>query len=404
MKWVIIEGSDNIGKSTLIKKLSKELNIQDIDHFGAPISKIKEEQINEQKSIAQSYIDCVLFPSQHSRVILNDRSIFGELVYSFYRDYYPDYYSQFIEKLKSKPDIECLFIVIYANNYTYQKFNIPNKKEFKNYENSDQSAFISMKFIDEITKLKYGKIVVVNSNNFESLDARNKLITEHVKCFIKGYKYIIGQTNNYSNIPYNIEHRFYHSNIGFLSSSHKKCMMYEKQVCVLGEMHKTSSPFGKTYNKPTDGYGAYKNVKYIFVGEAPGHKGCGKLGIPFYDDMSGNIFQQALYDNNISQFEIYVTNIIKCCPRDNELGTYSGLSMALSLECVKNIKQELDHILKSNEIKTIYAVGAIPHKILSVLYKDGGINIKKLYHPAYYGRMGIKEKYSKYIHDELLEK
>lgn len=411
MKWIIIEGCDNIGKSTFIAtELSKYLETKArynvmINHIGGPKTNNPKE---EMKELAYTYVNQIDYLAD-DRLIVNDRSIFGELVYSMYRHYQPDY-MQDIVKLISVHNIEVLFILIYADKDTYKKFDIPNKKETKDYESHDQSRLISSKFIEEIHKLALGRVVVINSNNYDSLNQRNKYMLKHIDAFLSNKKYEFKRDDSYRNIPFNNKQRFFANHIddyGFAPQSNvniQECVMYRDLDCEIGLEHKRTSNYGIIQNIPTNGFGALTNVKYVFVGEVPGQKGCGTLGIPFYGDVSGNLFMSALYENNISLFNCYITNAIKCCPENNDLKSYYKVRNAKELECVKKLKLELDDILKTNRLNTIYAVGNTAFEVLSILYKfRQDIKIKKIYHPAYYVRMGNSNKYHEYLHTQLME-
>lgn len=414
MKWIIIEGPDNVGKSTFIaNELSKYLATKDyyttvIDHIGGPKTNNPKE---EMKKLAYDYIKHMtpinLFTN--NSVLVNDRSIFGELVYSMYRHYQPDYMKDIV-KLISAHNIEVLFVLIYADKDTYKKFDIPNKKEVKEYESNDQSRLISSKFIEEIHKLALGRVVVINSNNYDSLNQRNLYLLKHIDAFLSNKKYEFKCDDSYKNIPFNNKQRFFANHIdsyGFVPQSDvnvQECVMYHDLDCELGLEHKRTSDYGVAQNIPTNGFGSLTGVKYVFVGEAPAQKGCGTLGIPFYGDVSGNLFMSALYENNISLFNCYITNAIKCCPENNDLKSYYKVRNAKELECVNKLKSELDAILIPNRLSTLYAVGSTAFEVLSILYRfRQDIKIKKIYHPAYYVRMGNLNKYHAYLHTQLME-
>lgn len=74
------------------------------------------------------------------------------------------------------------------------------------------------------------------------------------------------------------------------------------------------------YGLPTWGYGD-KNSRVIFVGEAPGKFGCGRTGIAFDGDRSGDLFQDCLVSIGSSLESVYTTNIVKCCPPGNRTPT-----------------------------------------------------------------------------------
>jgi len=75
------------------------------------------------------------------------------------------------------------------------------------------------------------------------------------------------------------------------------------------------------YGKPTFGFGN-PNSPIFFIGEAPGKYGCGTTGIPFTRDRSGEYFQRVLREElGLNFSDIWITNIVKCCPLDNRTPT-----------------------------------------------------------------------------------
>jgi uracil-DNA glycosylase family 4 len=69
-------------------------------------------------------------------------------------------------------------------------------------------------------------------------------------------------------------------------------------------------------NRITWGYGPI-NSSLVFVGEAPGMHGCDITGIPFTLDKSGEYFQSMLTSVGWTKEDVYVTNLVKCCPAGN---------------------------------------------------------------------------------------
>ena len=63
------------------------------------------------------------------------------------------------------------------------------------------------------------------------------------------------------------------------------------------------------------------NSKIMFVGEAPGRFGAGTTGIPFTKDRSGVFFIKLLGVAGFKQDDVYVTNVVKCCPENNRTPT-----------------------------------------------------------------------------------
>lgn len=92
------------------------------------------------------------------------------------------------------------------------------------------------------------------------------------------------------------------------------------------------------YGKPTFGFGN-PNSPIFFIGEAPGKYGCGTTGIPFTRDRSGEYFKRILREElGLTHADIWITNIVKCCPLDNRTPTdderfncYPYLALELSI-------------------------------------------------------------------------
>lgn len=66
----------------------------------------------------------------------------------------------------------------------------------------------------------------------------------------------------------------------------------------------------------TYGYGNIKSST-MWIGEAPGQDGCDITGIPFTKDRSGEFFQSMLNIVGWNKDQVYVTNMVKCCPKFN---------------------------------------------------------------------------------------
>lgn len=381
---ICVEGSDNIGKTRLVDMIQKRKNIiVEASHFGAPITK---NPYKEQKKLAYDtveYIEHQAISYEDSRLlILHDRSIFGELIYSQFRKYEPDYFHDIVKKLNNIKHLRTLLIILYADKYTYKKFGIACKDEQHEYESMSLSKTISIDFINKSHQLDL-KILTINSNNYNSLENRNAAIIKYVNSILTEQPMKFHTANDYRNTPFNMDNLLLGEKDWTCAY---KCQSYKNGTCALGLQHKTSI-VGEQYDTPTYAIGTINphNIQYIFVGEAPGRNGCGKTGIPFYDDPSGNLFNQALWECNINLFNCYITNTIKCCLENNDLGIYQNLNNRLQLECVKNLKYEL---LMNAKTKPI-AIGRVAHDTLSAL----GFHSILLHHPAYFLRIGRPEHF-----------
>ncbi|WP_048164657.1 uracil-DNA glycosylase family protein [Palaeococcus pacificus] len=116
--------------------------------------------------------------------------------------------------------------------------------------------------------------------------------------------------------------------------------------------------------------------KVVLVGEAPGRKGCGLMGICFYRDASGMLLRRALFSLGINPDFLYITNVVKCNPPGNKLKGFDERELSL-------LKKELE-ILKP---KALFAIGRTAEKALKKL----GFDSMYLKHPAWYVRRGVRE-------------
>ena len=107
------------------------------------------------------------------------------------------------------------------------------------------------------------------------------------------------------------------------------------------------------------GYGDV-HAKTMFVGLCPGRNGADLTGIPFTRDSSGRIFQAIMRELGFLVGEClekplinnaYVTNVVKCCPRDgfgrNRTPTQDEISA-----CSKYLQLEID-LIRPNFIVTL---------------------------------------------------
>ena len=95
------------------------------------------------------------------------------------------------------------------------------------------------------------------------------------------------------------------------------------------------------------GYGD-PSAPIIFIGEAPGHHGADRTGVPFSGDKSGRALQRMLITLGLSadpqpsdrpQLRCFVTNIVRCCPPANRTPT-----LREQANCAPFLAAELDAI------------------------------------------------------------
>ena len=81
MKIVIIEGTDNIGKDTIISKLLEDYNVATVIHCSSPKSKDPIQAAKEQDRLFNNQILNVITNKYNSDVVIFNRSFIGEYVY-----------------------------------------------------------------------------------------------------------------------------------------------------------------------------------------------------------------------------------------------------------------------------------------------------------------------------------
>lgn len=102
MKLIIIEGTDNTGKDTLISKLLEKFPTVTLIHCGKPYS--KKYSSKEQDELFNVYINNILNGSyDNTHAIIMNRSHIGEYVYGvLYRNRIVDEVGNMIIKLNKK--------------------------------------------------------------------------------------------------------------------------------------------------------------------------------------------------------------------------------------------------------------------------------------------------------------
>ena len=389
MKRVIIcEGPDNCGKTTLCELLKQEFAEMQptVVHCGPP-------QTNDPLKFQVSYLKTTIRSfEENSGLEIWDRSVIGECVYGpLYRqnEYDHETYERNLMHEMQTVESRIFSIVMYTNGGVYKQMNIKAKKdEEKLYQKMVQAPKIAIRFVDVFTKLGLKHTLYINCENYESFDIRNRYIMKRVRAWLHHKPYEHLMTNDFTHTFFNNGQMMWKRGIGFMKWRYE-CSTYDDKECALGCNHAIKSEFGRAVNRPTGACGAIDTAKYIFVGEAPGHDGCGKLGIPFYDDRSGNLMQTTLDRLGIHPTHYYMTNIVHCTPERNDLLKYVDNQTRRSLECVTALKAELLRIIDKNPTVKIIALGKVAGYELSRF----GMEHSTVYHPAYYLRMGISDEF-----------
>jgi len=267
-KAIIIEGPDNLGKTTLAAFLKEALVDESpvITHSGPPKGN------GEDALKAQCHVLEVTMKSFHDGLGLEtwDRSVIGECVYGpLYRQYNHDYYWVKLKELLGRVPHRLFTIVLYTNGEVYRRFRIQPKDDEKvPYQTVGEAPKIAIKFVDVVTKLDLKHTLFINCANYASFDERNKYILKRVKAWLKKVPYEHLRTDTYAHTFFNAENMIWKEGVGFLKWQYE-CDDYVGEFCQLGKDHKENSDFGKIRKAPTTACGAIQNVKCILVGEAP---------------------------------------------------------------------------------------------------------------------------------------
>lgn len=391
-KAIILEGPDNLGKTSLAKYLQNEFRgAHDlaITHSGPPPKGSGLDalawSLKYLKHIAQDF-------RSGDGIEIWDRSIIGECVYGpMYREYDHDKYWQALKQELLSMGGRLFNVVLYTNGDVYKTMNINRKFDEKEvYQTMGEAPKIAVRFVDTFTALGMKHTLYINCENYGSFDIRNRYIMKRVRAWLSLHPYEHLMTGDFTHTFFNNGQMLWKSGVGFMKWRYE-CNAYLNKDCILGCDHAQGSVYGKMVNRPTGACGASNNVRFIFVGEAPGQNGCGTLGIPFYDDRSGNLLQTTLDRLGIHPTQYYMTNVVKCCPLDNKLGDYVDNQSRRKLECVTALKTELLRIITKNPTAKLVALGKVAGYEMSQM--ELGLPHAVVYHPAYYLRMGLSDEF-----------
>lgn len=399
---VIIEGADNLGKTTLCRELVDAIpKLKRVRHSGPPTVK-GAAALREQLQTLKAEVGRIFDKDSDDEMEVWDRSIIGEAVYGpLFRTGQYDHkkYWMALDEACGEIAQRVLVIVLYTDGEWFERQRINRKMdEEKVYQQREKAATIGTAFIDAVTGLPLKHRLFVNCRNYPSFALRNKYILKRVQAWVNNTQYERYQSDDYQQIFFNEDQMLWKQGVGFIENPYA-CVAFKEKTCAIGNDHRKFAQFGEVFRRPTSACGSITNVKYIFVGEAPGHKGCGKLGIPFYNDASGNMMQDALDRLRILPTQYYMTNTVKCCPKNNELSAYVVASTRHVLECVNRLKDEIIHVQAKNPSAKVIAIGKVAGQELARVGIDHGLS----YHPAYYLRLGQREEFVKDLRKVLLE-
>lgn len=393
-KVVIIEGADNLGKTTLCNELVDIITkLKRVRHSGPPTVK-GAAALREQLQTLKAEVGRIFDKDSDDEYEIWDRSIIGEAIYGpLFRTGQYDHKKYWAALNEACGEIaqRVFVIVLYTDGEWYERQRINRKTdEEKIYQQREKAATISTAFIDAVTGLPLKYRLFVNCRNYMTFNLRNKYIKDRVNAWIKNAEYERYQSDSYHQTFFNEDQMLWQQGVGFIKNVYD-CTAFKEKTCAIGNDHRKFSQFGETFRRPTSACGSVTNVKYIFIGEAPGHKGCGKLGIPFYNDASGNMLQDTLDRLRIVPTQYYMTNTLRCCPKNNDLAMYGPSSTRQNYECVNRLKDEIMYVQAKNPGAKVIAIGKVAGQELARVKIDHVV----AYHPAYYLRIGRREDFTK---------
>ena len=109
-------------------------------------------------------------------------------------------------------------------------------------------------------------------------------------------------------------------------------------------------------------------ARVVFVGEAPGHHGADRTGVPFSGDKSGRTLQHIWIELGLSderapadapRLRCFVTNVVRCCPPKNRPPTPAEQS-----NCAPFLAYELDQL----DPRIVVPVGLIALRAVGMRY------------------------------------
>jgi len=118
----------------------------------------------------------------------------------------------------------------------------------------------------------------------------------------------------------------------------------------------------------------------FFIGEAPGRLGADQTGIPFTRDRSGRLLRGLIENIGLSpENDIYISNIIKCNPRD-EFGRNRHPSSKEIVNCREYLFGELGLV----RARVVVPLGELASReLLGVRKPMKEINSREYYHKLY---------------------
>lgn len=186
MKIVIIEGTDNIGKDTIISNIIKDYETVTLIHCSSPKSKNISDAIEEQKLLFNNQILDIITKKYNTDILIFNRSFIGEYVYgSIYRNrdmlntmIYINNLEDMLNSYINKNDL--IYIQLLSSSIELMKNNEDNKSLSKgDYDKIKKEIELFTEIYDNSHIVNKHLIYVNDGDKFRDL---NEIIKEVKNC------------------------------------------------------------------------------------------------------------------------------------------------------------------------------------------------------------------------------
>lgn len=189
MKVIIIEGTDNTGKDTLIKSIKESfdgLKIKEI-HCSTPKHKHNLDAAIEQNAYYLELVDNIIENKYDVDVVIFNRSWYGEYIYGpLYRGRKRKDVKELILRLEEKlSGIDVSYIQLLSSDI---KFLVKNDDGLSLANNDMNLMFFERKYFKQIfnaSKIKKKKLIIVDDGNGNF--KKKKWILDNALKTIKNY-------------------------------------------------------------------------------------------------------------------------------------------------------------------------------------------------------------------------
>lgn len=121
-----------------------------------------------------------------------------------------------------------------------------------------------------------------------------------------------------------------------------------------------------------------RGARVMLVGLAPGRRGADRTGIPFTGDASGRLLRRALAEARLGERDVYVTNLVKCCPTDGRRNLPPSRDEIAN--CLPHLRREVALVAP----RTIVALGAVAARVVRKTFPAR--DVRAIPHPGYAAR------------------